>query len=189
MPPTTSRPYLLPLKTLSALRMVIGTSCLLIPRQAGAIWGVPLAAGPESVLFARMAGIRDFVLGAYLWKRTGDVEKVRKIGAQEGMGVRTGLLGKTSGFGGQAGATTTAAESRLIDAHAEAETAQDDQALSNIRSALWLGLVCDLVDLASVGIGFIEGNPISGMGEFCIGGGAALFAAVAGQALWAGRRV
>ncbi|KAJ9603531.1 hypothetical protein H2200_011717 [Cladophialophora chaetospira] len=170
-------PSTISLKSLASLRMVVGASCLLIPRQAGAIWGVPLAAGGESVLFGRMVGIRDFVLGAYLWKRTAEGEKVwKRVGDSA---TKSPLLKNSS------------ADVSGIPAFAQSSTADGSQetAMANVRSALWLGLICDLVDVVSVGACWVEGVPISGMGEFCIGGGAVLFSAIAGQWLFAGRRV
>ncbi|KIW68959.1 hypothetical protein PV04_04870 [Phialophora macrospora] len=184
----------LSLKTLSALRMAVGASCLLIPRHAGAMWGVPLAAGGESALFGRMVGVRDFVLGAYLWRRVGDVERATKTTADAPF--RESLLRKPAGGAAAAagGEDGGAGGAKGIPAFAQSSEAAVsvspiDHATSNLRSALWLGLICDLVDLVSVGACWVEGNPISAMGELSIGGGAALFAAVAGQALWAGRRV
>src|ERR1700761_2016641 len=86
----------LSLKALSTLRMVVGVSCVLLPRQAGALWGVPLAAGPESVLFGRMVGVRDFVLGAYLWRRAGELEKANTHASGSQLGVRGALLNKSA---------------------------------------------------------------------------------------------
>ncbi len=171
-----------PLKALSAARMVVGASCLLIPRQAGLMWGVPLAAGGESLLFTRMAGVRDFVIGAYLWRRVGEVDKARKLVADGS--TRESLLNKSGSAenGRLAGIPSFAGTTEIAGV-------QDDAAIANVRSALWLGLVVDLVDIASVGACWVEGVPISGMGEIFIGGGALLFSAVAGQWLWAGRRI
>jgi hypothetical protein len=155
------------------------------------MFGVPLAPGPESVLFGRLTGIRDFVLGAYLWKRTGELEAARKQ-----QGARLGLLKNQYGHNvnGEAvkGATTTANVGALGingSGSAQAEGVAEEVALSNLRSALWLGLVCDLVDVVSVTASWIGGNPISVLGEVSIGGGAALFVAIAGQALWSMRRL
>jgi len=69
----------LSLKTLSVLRMLVGTSCLLIPRQIGPLVGVPIV--PESMVLGRMLGIRDFVLGAYLWKTIRDWEASKLPGS------------------------------------------------------------------------------------------------------------
>jgi hypothetical protein len=133
-----------------------------------------------------MVGVRDFVLGAYLWRTVGDVERVKKAKAEAPL--RESLLRKP---GGAAAGDVSGIPSLGFAQSGETVVAAApiDHATSNLRSALWLGLICDLADLVSVGACWVEGNPISAMGEFSIGGGAALFAAVAGQALWAGRRV
>jgi hypothetical protein len=140
-----------------------------------------------------MVGVREFVLGAYLWRTIGDVERVKKAKAEapfkESLLRKPGgaaAAGEERGAGGVSGIPSLgfAQSGETVVA-----AAPIDHATSNLRSALWLGLICDLADLVSVGACWVEGNPISAMGEFSIGGGAALLAAVAGQALWAGRRV
>jgi len=188
-------PTLIPLKALSTLRMLVGASCLFIPRQAGALWGVPVAAGGEAVLFGRMVGVRDFVLGAYLWRRIGEVEKSKanmlEGSGSGGQGVRTGLLNKHPIPGGMEASTASVLPNDEMGYGGSTITAvqQHETAVSNVRSALWLGLICDLADIASVGMCWVEGSPISALGEFCIGGGAAVFVAIAGQFLWVGRRI
>lgn len=124
--------------------------------------------------------MRDFVLGAYLWKRVGEASATGATGGGSGSGgLKTPLLktatGTTTGVIGQ---QEEDGEGMISPEHAA----------STLRSAVTLGLVCDLVDLASVAVCWVEGSPISGLGEVCIGGGAAMFAAIAGQYLWVSRR-
>lgn len=173
---------MLSLKALSSLRMLIGASCVLVPRQAGAIWGVPLAAGPESVLFGRMVGVRDFVLGAYLWKRVRDYEK-------NASALGGGGLGNDSSSRPLLKTATGAAAPGSVETGVLSLSQQQEHAAATLKSAVWLGLLCDLVDFAGVGVAWVAGDPISPLGEVCIGGGAAIFAAVAGQYLWMSRRV
>ncbi|KAK5937290.1 hypothetical protein PMZ80_010590, partial [Knufia obscura] len=52
----------------------------------------------------------------------------------------------------------------------------------NLGVALWLGLVCDAVDVASSIACAMEGN-LSDMAKLSVGAGAALFAAISAQQL------
>jgi hypothetical protein len=49
---------------LGLLRIVAGGACLLAPTLTGRIFHVPI--GPQSIIIARMLGIRDVVLGELL---------------------------------------------------------------------------------------------------------------------------
>lgn len=54
----------LAVKTLASTRMLVGAGCLLIPAISSRFFGIGLEA--PSRIFARLFGIRDLVLGAYL---------------------------------------------------------------------------------------------------------------------------
>ncbi|EXJ73863.1 uncharacterized protein A1O5_03625 [Cladophialophora psammophila CBS 110553] len=213
------------LRTLSALRMLVGASCLLVPRQAGVLFGIPLAPGAaEAVLLGRMTGVRDLVLGAYLWKRVrecdGEVAKKKAKKGEEEAGAgaddpsRMPLL-----FNKVSSGTTTAAtkKDREGDRNA-APPARDSvsqppdltaglehghgpdgptttlaglrlaQSQSALRSAVWLGLVVDTIDMASVIFCALEGNPLSDLAKVTVGGGAAVFVLIAAQYLVAHTR-
>ncbi|KIW89597.1 uncharacterized protein Z519_09753 [Cladophialophora bantiana CBS 173.52] len=214
----------IPLKTLSALRMLVGASCLLVPRQAGVLFGIPLApGGAEAVLLGRMTGVRDLVLGAYLWKRVrecdGEVGKKNEKEGEEETGTgeddpsRTPLL--FSKF--SSGTTITAIQKDRKEDRNAAASARDSvsqppdltaglehgqgpdgpttlaglrlaQRESALRSAVWLGLIVDTIDMASVIFCSLEGNPLSDLAKVTVGGGAAVFVLIAAQYLVAHRR-
>jgi hypothetical protein len=164
----TKMPSTLPLRALSALRIAVGFSSLLLPRQSSLLFGVPLStAGSEALLYGRLFGIRDLVIGAYLWKRLNALELARSntanIKAQDG--VTKPLI-------------NDATSSPVSVHHAE----------ENVGAALWLGLIVDLTDIGSVAITQLSGSPISLLGEISLGGGAAVFSGLAGWWLINARR-
>ena len=61
---------------LAALRIAVGGSTLVLPLQASALFGVPMA--PENKIMARLFGIRDLVLGVLLWTSRGESEILRR---------------------------------------------------------------------------------------------------------------
>ena len=166
---------------MALLRMVVGASCVLVPRPAGIFWGVPLAAGAESLHYARMFGVRDFILGAYLWKRLGDSERAR---ARQGTDVTKGLLNKSAGMRG----TDQTSSSAIPDA-AETTDLEHTTVSCNLSSAVFIGMIVDIVDAISVSLLWMEGTPLSVKAEILVGGGAVLFAAIGAQYLLASRRV
>ncbi|KIW27770.1 uncharacterized protein PV07_07478 [Cladophialophora immunda] len=203
------------LKTLSALRVLIGASCLLVPRHAGMLFGIPLAPGPEGVLLGRMTGVRDIVLGAYLWKTVRGWEEVAK-GDAGADGSRAPLLFNNKASSGvnttaptiKKGASTAPALPRDIspqspvlptglehgrglgggDGYASLASLQLAERESALRAAVWLGLVVDTIDAGSVIVGSLQGSPLSDLAKVTVGAGAVVFALIAGQHLVAHRR-
>ncbi|OAL39612.1 hypothetical protein AYO20_01009 [Fonsecaea nubica] len=213
----------LTLKTLSALRVLIGATCLLVPRPAGTLFGIPLAPGPEGVLLGRMVGVRDVVLGAYLWKRVrgleqeqqqqhedGEVGSMAKSGAPVAAGAgeerltRTPLLfnnkvnssvvggvdvskdGNTSLSSGVGTGLEQGHGHGIGGGLAALRLAERESAL---HSAVWLGLVVDTIDVASVLVGSLGGgDPLSDLAKVTVGGGGLVFALIAGQHLLAHQR-
>ncbi|KAH0846001.1 hypothetical protein FOPE_12464 [Fonsecaea pedrosoi] len=204
----------LTLKTLSALRVLIGATCLLVPRPAGTLFGIPLAPGPEGVLLGRMVGVRDVVLGAYLWKRVRGVEQEQQqqqhedaevgsmaksgspvaAGAGEERLTRTPLLfnkvnssvaggvdvSKDGNGNGDAG-NYSSLSSGVSGGLAALRLAERESAL---HSAVWLGLVVDTIDVASVLVGSLGGgDPLSDLAKVTVGAGGLVFALIAGQHL------
>ena len=174
----------LSLKTLSALRMVVGTSCLLVPRQAGPLFGVVVS--PESMILGRMTGIRDLVLGAYLWKRVRDWEEA-KIRPEIGIiGHRQPLIPKI--FSPEDGINAPEVRQGEHESRRLTGARQNTSvSTSNVASALWLGLITDGVDVASCIVCSIEGN-LSTLAQVSLGGGAVLFTAIAAQHMLIMRR-
>ncbi|KIX00620.1 uncharacterized protein Z518_09685 [Rhinocladiella mackenziei CBS 650.93] len=169
------------LKALSVLRMLVGTSCLVIPRQIGPLVGVSVA--PEAVVFARLVGIRDFVLGAYLWKRVREWEAAQTVGGTESQ--RAPLIHKrTSGL--EYGNITSGIPQTVPNSEAfegpTTTTLRQNMCNENLRSAVWLGLICDGVDIASCLVCTIEGN-LSDLAKITLGGGAFVAAAIGPQHL------
>ncbi|KIW76377.1 hypothetical protein Z517_11123 [Fonsecaea pedrosoi CBS 271.37] len=216
----------LTLKTLSALRVLIGATCLLVPRPAGTLFGIPLAPGPEGVLLGRMVGVRDVVLGAYLWKRVrgveqeqqqqhedGEVGSMAKSGAPVAAGAgeerltRTPLLfnnkvnssvaggvdvskdgnGNGNGDAGNypsslSGVGTGLEQGRGVGGGLAALRLAERE--SALHSAVWLGLVVDTIDVASVLVGSLGGgDPLSDLAKVTVGAGGLVFALIAGQHL------
>ncbi|OAP65602.1 hypothetical protein AYL99_01574 [Fonsecaea erecta] len=170
------------LKTLAALRMLIGASCLLVPRPAGMLFGLPLAPGPEGVLLGRMTGVRDLVLGAYLWKRVRGWEDVAGKRGDVGTGSKAPLLSSnsnnnnkdpTGSYTTATSAVTTTGGDDPANKMASLQLAERDSAL---RSAVWLGLVVDAIDAGSVVVGCLPGvgggDPLSDLAKVTVGGGA-----------------
>ncbi|KIX95310.1 uncharacterized protein Z520_08827 [Fonsecaea multimorphosa CBS 102226] len=195
------------LKTLAALRMLVGGACLLVPRHAGLLFGIPLGTGPEGVLLGRMAGVRDIVLGAYLWKRVRGWEEVANnkadgvvgadravMGGGRDMG-RTPLLFNKDGDGDGIGATSPSPPPPTNPSsvfprgreqgpgHGGNKHLQMAERESALRSAVWLGLVVDTIDCGSVIVGSLQGEPLSDLAKVTVGGGAVVFALIAGQHL------
>lgn len=180
----------LSLRVLSTMRLIVGTSCICIPRQVGPLVGVPIV--PESMILSRMVGIRDFVLGAYLWKRTSEWERVAAASSASGVGVDAPLLTKdpaaTTPEGGLCGGPErpegeTGGGPTLTPIRGQ----EMENAESALRSALWLGLVCDAVDIASMLVCSLEGN-LSDLAKAAIGVGGGVAAAIAAQHLIAMRK-
>jgi len=176
----------LTLKTLSILRMLVGSSTLLLPRQIAPVFGIPIS--PEATIIARLFGIRDFVLGAYLWKVVRDWDATRGNG---GHTVTSNLptdiqqrplipKGSTATIG-QADKITGSSLLESTDPSAQIQTITTIRR-NNLCTALWLGLACDGVDVASSIVCTIEGN-LSDMAKIGVGAGAALFSAIAAQQL------
>jgi len=176
----------LSLKTLSTLRMLVGSSILILPRQIGPVFGIHIS--PEATIIARLFGIRDFVLGAYLWKAVRDWAKVRGRGTHTtSRSLATEiqqrpLIPKDSTTPiGQADRGTGISHLDSSDPSAQIQTITTIRH-NNLCTALWLGLVCDGVDVASSIVCTIEGN-LSDMAKIGVGAGAALFTAIAAQQL------
>jgi len=68
----------------------------------------------------------------------------------------------------------------MVAIRENASTTNPAAAASSLSSALWLGLVTDSVDIASVMVCSIEGN-VSHLAQATLGGGAVLFSAIAAQ--------
>lgn len=180
------------LKTISILRMVAGVSTLIVPRHVGPLFGLPLA--PEASVFVRLFGARDFVIGAYLWKTVRDWDisqgssRQDGDGGGDGDGVRDGLLARPttiSARGGDAAAAAALKDSGIPKSVGLESSQAKTVSMSTIRhndvaTALWLGIVCDAIDVVSYAACLIEGNVTSMAGVEL--GGSAVVLTVAG--LW-----
>jgi hypothetical protein len=58
---------------LSIARILVGSSMLFAPRLAGQLFGVPIA--PETNVVARLFGVRELVIGAFLWSGRGNISR------------------------------------------------------------------------------------------------------------------
>lgn len=164
--------------------MAAGVTSLIVPRQVGPLFGVPMA--PEASILARLFGSRDLVLGAYLWKTVREWDASRHQSQDEG-GARDGLLSgnRTTVQGSHVtgvGASTIGAKIDGVPKFAGLEQKQG-QVVSmstvrhnNVATALWLGVACDAVDILSCGVSLLEGN-ISDMAFLELGGAAVILTA------------
>jgi len=166
------------LKTISVMRMAAGVSTLIVPRQVGPLFG--LAMSPESSLLARLFGSRDFVLGAYLWKTVREWDASPGKQPQGGDGVREGLLSRNTASGH--GSHTAAKTDGLPSFAQEQENVVPIQVVrhNNVATAVWLGVLCDGIDILSATFCLFERN-VSEL-AFLELGGTALVLTAAG--LW-----
>lgn len=174
------------IKTLSVLRMIIGSSSLLLPRQIGPVFGVPIS--PDGTIIARLLGIREFVLGAYLWKANRDRNTLLAQGTGNGISKNNGtaqerlLKPKPSSI-----ATSQASPSISTSSGGPNTRINDMQTMeiihrSKLTIALWLGVIVDCVDVFSCIACILEGN-LSDLAKVSFGVGAVAFAAIGAQQL------
>lgn len=166
-----SKSIALSLRALATARILVGSSTLLLPSQSAWIFGLSpsisaAASAPGLSALARLFGVRDMVMGGYLWTSLSGLEsstsKTRNIGATDGK--------------------VATAESEPLSSHGRTGHVASDEverysATRQLRHAIWLGLICDSVDVFGGLACFLE----SGMGWQAIVlvyGGAALFASI-----------
>jgi hypothetical protein len=172
------------LKTISALRIAAGLTSLIVPRQIGPLFGVPMA--PEASILARLFGSRDLVLGAYLWKTVSEWDATRRQSQDEG-GVRDVLLSRntTTVQGSNAPGVSASSIAAKIDGVPNFAGLGQEQGhvvsmstvrQNNVATALWLGVACDALDVLSCGVGLLEGS-LSDMAVLELGGAAVILTA------------
>jgi hypothetical protein len=125
---------------ISVSRIFAGSSTLFTPQLAGQLYGIPITY--EANVVARLFGVRDLVIGAFLWS----------------------------------------ARSNLSRAIAKADGVKITEAGRDVKTLLWMGMICDSVDVCSCVVAvFTEG--MEGRAIGWVGVGAAVLAALAGVAL------
>jgi len=125
---------------ISVARILAGSSALLTPQLAGQLYGIAIM--PEANIVARLFGVRDLVIGAFLWS----------------------------------------SRSNLSRAIAKADGAKITEARRDLKNVLWMGMLCDSVDVCSCVVAVLtEGMEWRAIGW--VGVGAAVFTALGGVAL------
>jgi hypothetical protein len=125
---------------ISVARILAGSSTLFTPQLAGQLFGLPI--NLETYVIARLFGVRDMIIGAYLWSARGHVSQ----------------------------------------AIARGDAAKIMQARRDVKNMLWMGMICDSVDVCSFAVAVLA-EGMEGRAIGLVGGGAAAFAALAGVAL------
>jgi hypothetical protein len=143
----------LPLYFLSATRILVGASTLLLPSISGELFGIPSNA--ESLIIARLFGVRDLVIGAYLWTSLGNVSSSTSQTESDDAGENETLKDPP-------------------DALALDEKTKAFWLTRQVRHALWLGVICDAVDACSSIAAVLDGS-MSGRAIPLVGGGAVVF--------------
>lgn len=169
------------IKTFSILRMFVGTTSLLFPRQFGPVFGVSIS--PEGTIIARLLGIREFVVGAYLWKANQDRNaylakdtRVRKA-ETNGTAQERLLNSKPSEIATGRANNGVAASGRGLNVGLDDTQTIDSVLRDKLNAALWLNVIIDCVDVFSSIACMLEGT-MSDLAKVSFGGGAVLFAAI-----------
>lgn len=176
---TTSRMSSIILQGISILRMATGLACMVVPRQTTPLFGVSMLA--ETSVLARLFGSRELVVGAYLWKTVSDWQDAGKVAAAAAGGSeRTPLVGNATGHGD--GSRKAGGDVR-VPGQAEAWVSVETAAKPTVAAAIWLGMVCDAIDVVSVAACAWEGN-VDTFAILNIGGAGATFALLAAWQLF-----
>lgn len=166
-----SKPIVLSLRALAAARILVGSGTLLLPSQSAWIFGlspsIAAASGaPGLTSLARLFGVRDMVMGGYLWTSLSSFESstpaTRHISAADAK---------------MAASEVEPLTSDRQASHVAIEELEQYSATRQLRHAIWLGLMCDSVDVCGGLACFLE-NGMSGQAMVLVYGGAALFASI-----------
>jgi hypothetical protein len=160
-----SAPTSLALRFLSSARILVGTSSLLLPTHAAVLFGAsPSGTSAAAVnVIARLFGSRDLVLGGYLWVALSKYDQKLKGTPREDVSQEI-----------QEREPLTAGKSTVRPVSQDGECVAEVQ---HLRTALWLGLTCDIIDVVSTLVCVVDAG--MGMrGMVAVTGGAVLLAAL-----------
>ena len=155
-----SKPTFHTLRTLAVGRILVGAGTLILPSHSSFIFGLTPAAIPLQTdginVMGRLFGVRDATLGVFLWRSLSTFNSrapaVAGREARDGKGMETDRL--------------------IGNSAAEVE---DAVARSQLTTALYLGMICDAVDVLSSILCIFEGS-MTGRAIVFVGVGAFTFA-------------
>lgn len=140
----------LALRFVSMARMSVGAASLVAPVHTCQLFGIPLES--NVAIIARLFGIRDFLLGLYLWRSTSAYVPNSLANPLKPINVSS---------------SNEDIECKIIERVRRRD----------LEVALGFGLICDAVDVASSTVCILEGN-LTDLAKVGVVGGAVIFAAI-----------
>lgn len=168
----------LTLRTLAAARFMVGAGSLIVPAHSAVFFGAAPAGTTLAAtgVIGRLFGVRDAVMGGYLWLALSKYKNL--VDGREGVKGEHGTVkadGERQPLNGSTASVSTMLDSG--DVGAAVTTSEDSIELHQLKTALWIGVICDTVDVASSLICLADGA-MSTRGLVLTTAGAATFACI-----------